>query len=97
MSGFLRFADAELAENTLAIGDEPVESESEANVSPAAQPPKPCKGGQNTAGDERSVTPGYQSTRQRVPCELGSPRNALRLSGVSGASRMSGLCNLRVH
>ena len=43
MSGFLRFADAELAENTLAIGDEPVESESEANVSPAAEPPNPCK------------------------------------------------------
>ena len=27
------------AVNTLAIGDEPVESESEANVSPAAEPP----------------------------------------------------------
>ena len=39
---------------------------------------KPCKGGQNTAGGECSVTPGTLGTRQRVPCELGSPRNALR-------------------
>ena len=27
---------------------------------------KPCKGDQITAGGERSVTPGNQSTRQRV-------------------------------
>ena len=52
---------------------------------------KPCKcargkatgtkGVQNTAGGERSVTPGYQGTRQRVPCELGSPRDASRFTG----------------
>ena len=49
---------------------------------PYALARKPCKGDQNTAGGERSVTPGYQGTRERVPRELGSPRNALRQTRV---------------
>ena len=61
---------------------------------PRASACKPWKGVKITAGGERSVTPGNLGTRQRVPRELGSPREASRLSGISGASGVSGISGL---
>ena len=46
---------------------------------------KPRRGGKNTAGGERSVTPGTSGTSQRVPRELGSPRDPSRLTGSVAA------------
>ena len=50
---------------------------------------KPCKGAQITAGGERSVTPGNSGTRQRVPRELGSPRDSSRLTGSVAAKPLT--------
>ena len=56
---------------------------------PRASAPKPCKGAQNTTGGERSVTPGNSGTRQRVPRELGSPRDPSRLTGSVAAKPLT--------